>query len=1311
MDNPAEFYSLTHPQKGIWYTEKLYPGTSIGNIAGTVKIKGEIDYSLLEKAVNLVIEKNDSLRLRIIEEDNGPKQYVSRYNYCRLDFFDFSSQGLEKLYEWDTCQTQTPFLKLNSDLFYFALVKMTENTGGVYIKIHHLIGDGWTMVLLTSEIMRYYTMLKNGTNINENNKPSYIEYILNEEAYINSEKFHKDKEFWNERYQTVPELTTLKPRKSNNISSKARRKTFVLPAKLSSKIREHCRENKTSIFALFLCALSIYINRITAKDDIVIGTPVLNRSNAREKNMLGMFISTVPIRIRIEEMDNIDFTTFAQSVSREWLSVLRHQRYHYDLLLKDVRERHKGVDKLYDIVLSYQNAKLMKGESSDDYEGRWHTNGYQTESMYIHINDREDDSNIIVDYDYISDLFYTKEIEFIHDHIIRLLWHALDNPSKEICRIEMISEKEKRKILYEFNNTKANYPKDKCIHELFEEQAQKTPDNIALVFKDKSLTYRELNEKSNQLARLLRHKGVKPDTIVGMMVPRSLEMIIGILGILKAGGCYLPIDPEYPKERIRYMLEDSGTAILLTERSLVENLGYEGQIIDIYEDMIFNADNTDLESVNKPQDLIYIIYTSGSTGNPKGVMIEHRNVVRLIFNDKFQFSFDNKDVWTMFHSYCFDFSVWEMYGALLNGAKLIIISKEDSRDTKQFLNILKQEKATILNQTPAAFYNLINEENRCPNKLLSLRYVIFGGEALQPIMLKAFNEKYPFTRLINMYGITETTVHVTFKEIGEEEIAKNISNVGKPIPTLKTYIVDKNLNLLPIGIPGELCVSGDGVGRGYLNKEQLTGQKFVPNPFVENEIMYRSGDLARLFSKGDIEYLGRIDNQVKIRGHRIELGEIESALIKYNNIQETVVIAKENQSGNKQLYAYYVSDKEFQINELRHFLSHYLPEYMIPAYFVRLEKMPLTGNGKIDRKNLPDPDGSLKLDVEYQAPQNKTQETLAEIWCQVLEIHKVGINDNFFHLGGDSLSATKVISKIGNNITFADLYSNPTIKMLSEKIIKSGSQEKRFLLKLTENSMETGNSIICFPYGGGNAIIYKDLSDSISKIQKDYSLYAVNLPGHDIESQDEFLPVEEIAKELLNEIKKNIKGNIILYGHCVGSALAIEVASLLEKENIEVKALFLGAIFPPLFVKLYGKFFDPWKLYSDKNIIQFLNKIGLPEFDLNNEYVDSIMKAFRHDVRSFYRFFYNYSLEHRKRLKIPIYSIIGDKDPMTRNYKYRYKNWHRYSESVKLFIIKGADHYFLKNNSDELADILLSYELRNKHTSISAIDGGYYGYQ
>jgi len=664
--------------------------------------------------------------------------------------------------------------------------------------------------------------------------------------------------------------------------------------------------------------------------------------------------------------------------------------------------------------------------------------------------------------------------------------------------------KEKKQLLYDFNPPVVDYPKEKTIHQLFEEQVERTPDNIAVIWTAATsnaqeqeepalfsirevakgtvpfmITYKELNKKANHLTRQLKARGIGADTIVAIMMEPSAEMIIGLLAILKAGGAYLPIDPGYPSNRINYMLADSEAKVLVTTNTLTEkvekvrspstNVASSARFTSqetlpngefpgrLQGEIIFlDAGDRDSEEHCAPctvhpanparfPNLAYIIYTSGTTGKPKGVMIEHRNVVSLMLGAQLLFDFNSTDIWTMFHSFCFDFSVWEMYGALLYGGRLIVIRRMIAKDLQLFLILMKKYCVTILNQTPLSFYNLANEEMKRKDRQLKLKYVIFGGEALNPVKLKEWKTRYPGTRLINMYGITETTVHVTYKEIGDKEIDFNISNIGKSIPSATTYVAEDNLNLLSIGMPGQLLVGGNGVGRGYLNRQELTQAKYVENPFKNGGKVYKSGDLVRLldYHDGEMEYLGRIDHQVQLRGYRIELGEIENQLLKHGKVKAAVVLAREDETRGKYLCAYIVPGHNLQVSGLRGYLSNHLPHYMIPSYFVPVEKIPLTSNGKPDRKALAS--YKIKLEDNYAAPRDGLENELVEIWAEVLGIEKgaISIDCNFFHLGGHSLNAVTLAAKIYQvlkvKLPLNEIFEMQTIKNLA-KCVKNKSK-------------------------------------------------------------------------------------------------------------------------------------------------------------------------------------------------------------------------------------------------------------------------------
>ncbi len=601
------------------------------------------------------------------------------------------------------------------------------------------------------------------------------------------------------------------------------------------------------------------------------------------------------------------------------------------------------------------------------------------------------------------------------------------NPEKlKVSDIEILTEDERKKILYVFNDTRTAYPRNKTIHQLFEEQVECTPNNIAVNFKETIITYRELNQRANQLAKVLREKGVSEESIVAIMVPRSIESIIGILAILKAGGAYLPIDPEYPNERKLYMLEDSGAKILLTLSHLKPITGILLPHTLYLEDItLYQGDCTNTPQINGAENLAYVMYTSGSTGKPKGTMVEHRNVVRLVKNTNY-IDFKKEDRILQTGAIVFDACTFEIWGALLNGLSLYLVDENTILDARKLKEALKEYKITILWLTSPLF-NQLSEKN--PEMFSSLRVLLVGGDTLSPKHINNVMEQCPRLTVINGYGPTENTTFSTCFIIDGK--AEGNIPIGKPISNSTAYIVDKYNQLNPIGIFGELWVGGDGVARGYLKRKELTDEKFIDSPFVQGERIYKTGDLARWLPNGNIEFSGRMDNQVKIRGFRIELGEVEAQLMKHKDIKEVVIIAKTDRNNSKYLCAYFVSDRNLTIPELKEHILTQLPEYMVPSYFIRLERMPLTQNGKIDRKQLPAPDISiLNSGAKYIPPRNDKEEILAKIWGSVLGIDKLGIEDNFFTLGGDSLKAAEVIAIASNNnidIAVSDIFRYMTI--------------------------------------------------------------------------------------------------------------------------------------------------------------------------------------------------------------------------------------------------------------------------------------------
>lgn len=1052
MEN--KIYDLTNSQKSIWFTEQFYTGTSIGNISGNILIDEIVDFSALEKALNIYVQKNEAIRLRILVQNGIPKQYIKDYSPFSINTILVKDEAeLEKL---NVEFSNTPFNLTNSDLFRFTLFKFPNGFGGLNVTFHHIVSDAWTMSLFIDETISLYSKLINKEEIDYTINPSYTQYIETENKYLKGSKYKKDTDYWNNIFNFEPQSSKFAEFKNDVISTMAKRETFKLDEQTYSRILSFCKETKCSVFTFLTGIYSIYLSRINNMDYSIIGTPVLNRSNYAEKHTAGMFISTVPLYLKVNP--NTNFSNFISDVGINQMSIFRHQKYPYDLILQNIRNKYPDTSNLYDVLLSYQNARDNCELSNIKYHTKWLFNGHLSDSVNIHIYDMDDNGILDIYYDYQICKLNKNDIINIHNRILNIINQVLNNNNILLKDIELISLSEHNKIIVEFNSTELNYDKTKTLIDLFEYQVKTVPNKIAVKYKDEELTYKELYEKVCNCAYILRQKGVKNNVIVSILLPRSIDMIIGILAVVKAGGCYNPIDTSLPQDRIITILKDCNPMYILSIENYCKLYNTSFNCIDIK--TIKNVRATDtLQSISSPDDLCYIIYTSGSTGKPKGVSILNRNLVGLLNSIHKVLKTTSNDVVSMFHTYCFDVSVMEMYNALTNGAKLVILSDEDYKNPSKLLKLLRKQQVTILQQTPSYFYKTAEFETDFEDSNLSLHTIILAGEQVQSKNLLKFKTKYPNIKIYNGYGPTEATILSTIGEITKEQMINNEINIGNILNNYKIYILDNYLKPVPIGCKGRMYISGIGITNGYLNRKDLTKEKFIEDPF-NGGIMYDTGDICNFTQDGKIEFWGRIDDQVKVNGYRIELEEIQNKMLGFKNLNHPIVIAiKDSQKGSNFLVGFYLSQENIDENELKEYLNTILPAYEVPSYFIKLDKYPYTISGKVDKKEL------ISLFKKYSTknsvitlPSNDIEQTIYDVISSINNIETFSITDNFSSIGMDSLNILTALIKLKTfNLKAQDFYDFPTIQLLAKKIENNITNELQSNIRFKDLKIENNS--------------------------------------------------------------------------------------------------------------------------------------------------------------------------------------------------------------------------------------------------------------
>jgi amino acid adenylation domain-containing protein len=1038
VDLQPTSHPLSYGQQALWFLYQLAPESSAYHIILPARILSPIDCEALRHAFQALIERHPILRCTFASHAEGPMQRVQEHLEVDFETLDATDWDQARLDGYLEAECHRPFDLEKGPVFRAKLLSRSVREHILLLVAHHIVVDGRSYNILLADLRGLYRAAK------AHKQPSlpplrlqYWDYVRWQRQMLAGPEGEKLRIYWHKQLADAPAVLKLPVARPRPPFQRYRGASlpFALPAELTRALYELSKREGVTMYVIFLATLQVLLYRYSGQEDILVGTPAGGRTRADFEGLVGYFIS--PIVLRANLAGNPTFKALLQQVRATVRAGLVHQDFPFPLLVEQLHpQRDPSYSPIFQVVLDWQTQRPCDDLASDR---RWAEmdgadaaaelelaplDRAQQEGQFDLLFDVFDiDESISGALRYDTDLFDAPTISRMLGHFQTLLQSITANPDQSVALLPILTETERQLMLVEWNDTEKEYPRDRCVHELFERQAELTPDAVALKFEERRVTYRELNRRSNQLAHYLRTLGVGPEVLVGLCVERSPDMVVGILGILKAGGAYVPLDPAYPMERLAFMLEDARVGVLLTERRLVERVAVhplaQKRVVCLDADWepIAEESERNPESGVSPNNLAYVIYTSGSTGRPKGAMVRHRGLVNYLTWCNLAYPVVDGQGSVVHSPIAFDLTVTSLFAPLLRGRRVALVSEELGMEGLS--TALSQEGDLSLIKITPLHLQLLGQQLSPEQAGGRTRAFIIGGENLLPEHIAFWQKHAPQTALINEYGPTETVVGCCVYRVGDEESVATSIPIGRPIINTRLYILDERLQPVPIGVTGELYVGGAGVGRGYLNRPDLTAERFLPDPFSAEPgaRLYKTGDLARYLPTGNIECRGRADHQVKIRGFRIELGEIESVLDQHGAVRESVVVTREELPGEKSLVAYWVAAEGQTISpsELRSFLKEKLPDYMVPSAFVALDALPLTPNGKVDRRALPDPGrtrSAVTSEETFEAPRTAVESLIAEVWQDVLQVDRVGVQDNFFDLGGHSLLSLQVLLRL-----------------------------------------------------------------------------------------------------------------------------------------------------------------------------------------------------------------------------------------------------------------------------------------------------------
>jgi amino acid adenylation domain-containing protein len=1160
---------LSFAQERLWFLNQLEPDSPVYNQPKAIRLSGDLNIAALKKALDVLIERHEVLRTKFLLPDGRPVQIIGPVQSITLSLTDLSTLPSEER-EIELCrrllQVTDRVFNLSQDLMLrAALFRMTENEHVLLLVTHHIASDGWSTGILLREIVALYESFSAGEASPLADLPiQYADYAVWQREWLRGEVLERHLSYWKEKLAGISplELPTDHPRPAVQTYNGARQ-SFAVPMNLCESLKELSRQQGVTLFMTLLAAFKVLLYRYTGQEDVVVGSPIAGRGRVEIEGLIGFFVNTLVLRTDLS--GNPPFRELLKRVRESSLYAYTHQDLPFEKLVEELQsKRDLGHHPLFQVMFAFQNFPMqsvkLPGLTASPVKFQNDTAKFDLTLAMVEKEGKLDGS-----FEYSTDLFDETTIKRMIGHFQTLLEGVVANPDQRLSDLPILTEAERHQLLVEWNDTKREYPKDKCIHELFEAQVERSPDAVAVVFEDKTLTYRELSRRANQLAHYLQKLGVGPEVLVGLCVERSLEMVVGLLGILKVGGAYVPLDPTYPKERLAFMLKDIQAPVLLTQQQLIKKLpGYQGQLIclDADGETINEQSEDNPFHATTPANLAYVIYTSGSKGKPKGVMISHRGLINYLTWCIKAYDVEQGRGAPVHSSLSFDLTITALFAPLLIGREVHLLSEKSEVET---LSAALQTGAnfSLVKTTPAHLlllsWQLLHKETAG-----GARTFVIGGENLLAESIAFWQDFVPSSILVNEYGPTECVVGCCFYQIPKAGLKSGSVPIGRPVANTQIYIVDSHLQPDPIGVPGELHVGGDGLARGYLNRPDLTAEKFIPNPFSAEAgaRLYKTGDLARYLPDGNIEFVGRIDNQVKVRGFRIELGEIETMLVRHAAVQQVVARARDDGTGDKRLIAYVVLEQErtATTNELREFLKEQLPDYMVPSLFVFVDSLPLTPNGKIDHRALPAPNGEgHHSETDYVAPITPLESQLVKIWEEFLPVHPIGTRDNFFHIGGHSLLAARLMQRIqevsGKKLPLSVLFTEPTIEQLAQTIVNRHVGECPSLLTQIQPG---GDKIPFFFLHGdihGGGLYCLNLARALGT-ERPFYVLAPQTPNGELVGNS----IEAIAECYIKLMRAaQPEGPYLLGGYCNGGFVVYEMARQLKRQGEKVEQVLLIA--------------------------------------------------------------------------------------------------------------------------------------------------------